>query len=76
MTDDISHCRGVEVLRDQVPEQVELRGPLRGERRVRCGAEPGATGLLRYTNEPRTAEPVILQQPEDASSSGLAITGP
>ena len=63
MTDDIPHRGGVEVLRDEIAEQVELRGPLRGERRVRCGAEPGAAGLLGDAGEQRAAEPVVLQQP-------------
>ena len=75
MTDDISHCRGVEVLRDEVPEQVELRGPLRGERRVRCGAEPGAAGLLGDAGEQRAAEPVVLQQPVPVRAEDDARVG-
>ena len=75
VTDDIPHRGGVEVLRDEIAEQIELRGPFGGEGRAGCGPEPGAAGLLRDAGEQRAAEPVVLQQPVPVGAEDGARVG-
>src|SRR3954471_19213577 len=63
VTDHMPQGRGVEVVRDEIAEQVELSGALGGERRVGRAPEPGAARLLRDADQQRAPEPVVLEQP-------------